>query len=89
MMAAGMGAERGIEMYALNKKFWSHGGSEFPAHPAVERFLHFLQSPRFWAIMGTMTIVALVVAVVTAMAMLVLWISGIDFSTFDPTPIIN
>jgi hypothetical protein len=79
----------GIEMYALNKKYWSHRGSGFPAHPAVERFLHFLQSPRFWAIMGSMLIVALVIAAVAAMAMLALWMSEIDLSTFDPTPMIN
>ena len=76
-------------MYALNKKIWSHGGNGFPAHPAVERLVNFLQSSRFWAIIGSMLIVALVIAAVAAMAMLALWMSEIDFSTFDPTPMIN
>ncbi|MCF7955857.1 MAG: hypothetical protein K9M75_08655 [Phycisphaerae bacterium] len=76
-------------MYALNKKYWSHRGSGFEAHPSFQRMEHFLQSTRLWAIMGSMVIVALIIAVVAAMAMFALWMFNLDLSTFDPTPIIQ
>ncbi|MBW8015876.1 MAG: hypothetical protein FVQ82_06790 [Planctomycetes bacterium] len=76
-------------MYALNKKSWPNLRSEFQTRPPVQRLAHFLDSSRLWAAVGSIFVLTLIIAAVTAIAMLALWISNIDLSTFDPTPMLK
>ncbi len=76
-------------MFAINKKKWQALGTTFHTHTIFMRFSHSLKSQRIWAVMASIFVVALLIAGLTAIALLANWISKIDISAFDPTRMIN
>jgi len=76
-------------MFAINNKYWSNLKSEFHARSLWIGFEHFLCGPRFWALVVSVFIAVLVIAAITALALLASWMSKIDITTFDLRPILK
>ena len=76
-------------MYAIHGKSWSSVVSSLETHPVFLRIENLLRSPRFWAGVSLVFVFALILVAIAALAMLALWASTIDLSTYSPTQIIN
>jgi len=76
-------------MFAINKKYWSNLRNELHVHSMWIGFEHFLNGQRFWSFLGSLFVAVLILAAITIIALLAIWISGIDISIFDPRPMLK